>query len=480
MFNETFKPPRIMESVYGIKPRQRAADLSGIVSLNVTDLFPSIAGGYLQKQGIADIRKMTESALASVDMKMIKSGDSVNLLCSEHGFYLLEGDHYCEMLKTIRDVVEKRTGCTNIRLRVAGGMFTKEAEEVIQHFGLRPYFNGKATGIHAFDRGIPIETEIGTLYGLAKAYDADWIIHASYDEPRDLYFYRMIDRILKPFAMSYARFETRSVFHGNFGNRSCSFIQRAIFDSPFVQKKFAFGCFLRMTPAGITGVDADNDLDRIGRKITMDVMRDYGKMLRLFFGIDECIAVLDGGRWGYYLHAGGIVFGCLENSEYDVFDLSQPAAFGYFDLLAKLAEGQEDAMANIMLVNPAIKAVVVNQSWPGIPMADVPMCVPTIVVGQDLAELMANDPSNPLFMEFSQTASTLEEAMERAREISRTDKVIIFDGSFGCVNLSPSLAQYLIKKAPTVEADVEENLLPMWLKQRGIDPKQISSDAYTR
>jgi hypothetical protein len=163
-----------------------------------------------------------------------------------------------------------------------------------------------------------------------------------------------------------------------------------------------------------------------------------------------------------------------------VFDLSQPAAFGYFDLLAKLAEGQEDAMANIMLVNPAIKAVVVNQSWPGIPMADVPMCVPTIVVGQDLAELMANDPSNPLFMEFSQTASTLEEAMERAREISRTDKVIVFDGSFGCVNLSPSLAQYLIKKAPAVEADVEENLLPMWLKQRGIDPKQISSDAYTR
>jgi hypothetical protein len=479
MYNETFKPPGIMESAYGIKPRRRAADLSGIVSLNVTDLFPSIAGGYLQKQGIADIRKVTESALAGVDMKMIQSGDSVNLLCSEHGFYLLEGDHYSEMLKTIRDVVEKRTGCTNIRLRVAGGMFTKEAEEVIQHFGLRPYFDGQAAGIHAFDRGIPIETEIGTLYGLAKAYDADWIIHASYDEPRDLYFYRMIDRVLKPFAMSYARFETRSVFHGNFGNRSCSFIQRAIFDSPFVQKKFAFGCFLRMTPAGITGVDADNDLNRTGRKITRDVMRDYGKMLRLFSGIDEFIAVLDGGRWGYYLHAGGIVFGCLENSEYDVFDLSQPAAFGYFDLLARLAEGQEDAMANIMLVNPAIKAVVVNQSWPGIPMADVPMCVPTIVVGQDLAELMANDPSNPLFMEFSQTASTLEEAMERAREISRTDKVLVFDGSFGCVNLSPSLAQYLMKKAPAVEADVEENLLPMWLKQRGLDPKPMSRDTNT-
>jgi hypothetical protein len=470
MMNRVVAPPEIMASVYGIAPKKRAADLPGMISLPVTDLFPGMEKGFLQKQGITEIRKKTEAALEHVDMGRIKPEDTVNVLATEHGFYLLEGDHYSEMLKTIRDVVEERTGCRNIRLRVAGGMFTKESDEVIEHFRLKPSFKGLALGTHAFDRGIPIETEIGTLYGLSKIYDADWIIHASYDEPRDLYFYRMIDRLMKPFAMSYARYETRSAFHGNFGNRSCSFIQRAIFDSEFVRSKFAFGCVLRMTPAGITGVDADSDLNRINRKITAEVMRDYGKVLRLFSTIDECIAVLDGGRWGYYLHAGGIVFGCLENSEYDVFDLSQPAAFGYFDLLAKMAAGEVLDMGNIMLVNPAIKALVVNQSWPGIPMSDVPMGVATYVVGDDLAELMANDPANPLFMDCAQKADSLEEAMERAREYAETDKVLVFDGSFGHITLSPSLAEYLMEKAPKIDRLVEEKLLPLWLEQRGIGP----------
>lgn len=476
MMNRISSPPEVMDSAYGIRPKKRAADLPGMVSLPVTDLFPGMERGFLQKQGIEEIGKKTRAALGKVDMSMIRPQDTVNILSSEHGFYLLEGDHYSEMLKTIRDVVEERTGCTNIRLRVAGGMFTKESDEVIEHFGLKSPFKGRAIGTHAFDRGVPIETEIGTLYGLAKIYDADWIIHASYDEPRDLYFYRMIDRVLKPFAMSYARYETRSVFHGNFGNRSCSFIQRAIFESPFVQGKLAFGCFLRMTPAGITGVDADNDLDRIGRKITAEVMRDYGKMLRLFSTIDECIAVLDGGRWGYYLHAGGIVFGCLENSEYDVFDLNQPAAFGYFDLLARIAAGEVPDMGNIMLVNPAIKAMVVNQSWPGIPMSDVPMSVATYVVGEEMTELMANDPANPLFMDCAQTAESLEEAMESAREFAQTDKVLVFDGSFGNITLSPSLAEYLMEKAPGIESRVEKELLPLWLKQRGIDPTELKGN----
>lgn len=470
MYNKSAAPPGIMQSAYGPLPRPRAADCAGIVSLAVADLFPRIQKGYVQKEGVSAIRRATVEALAGVNMEMIEPGHTVNILASEHGFYLLEGDHYAEMVKTVRDVVEARTGCKNIRLRVAGGMATREADEVISHYGLRPYFGGSAVGTHAFDKGIAIETEIGTLWGLDRIYDADWIIHASYDEPRDLYFYRMIDRVLKPFAMSYARYETRSVFHGNFGNRSCSFIQRAIFDSPFVQKKLAFGCFLRMTPAGITGVHADADLDRAGQAITADVMRDYGKMLRLLGSIDEYIAVLDGGRWGYYLHAGGIVFGCLENATYDVFDLTQPAAFGYFDILAKMAAGDPDAMGHIMLVNPAIRAVVVNQAWPGIPMSDVPMFARTIVVGADQAAMIEADPANQVFMGFAETADTIEEALTSARKVANTDKILIFDGSFGHINLSPQLAEYLIMKAPEVEELVEHTLLPLWLRQRGIKP----------
>ena len=467
------RPPEMMKSVHGPEPRPRVADLSGMMSINITDLFPDIARGHLQGAGVAEIGEATKKALKSVDISMIGPDDTVNILSSEHGFYLLEGWHYCEMLKAIKKVVEEQTGCKNVRLRVAGGMGAKESEEVIEHFELERSFGKQVAGISAFDTGVPIETEIGTLYGLARAYDADWIIHASYDEPRDLYFYRLIDRVLKSFAMSYARFETRSVFHGNFGNRSCSFIQRAIFTSPFVQRKFAFGCFLRMTPAGITGVDADNDMDRVGRKITADVLRDYGKVLRLFSEIDECIAVLDGGRWGYYLHAGGIVFGCLENSDYDAFDLSAPAALGYFDHLAKITKGEIDKLENIMLVNPAIKAVVVNQQWTGIPMMDVPMLARTFVVGQDQAEMLEADSANPLFMDFAETVDDLETAMEKAKKVAKTDKVIVFDGSFGHITVSPSMAAFLRARAPQVNRMVEEEFLPKWLRQRGIDPGKV-------
>jgi len=292
-----------MPSVHCPEPEMRAADLTEIVSIKINELFPEMRQGFLHNEGIDFIRKATEETLSQVDMSMIQPDHTVNILCSEHGFYLLEGLHYREMLITIKDVIEQKTGCKNIRLRLAAGMGSREADEITDHFNLKEYFNGRVRGITAFDKGIPIETEIGTLYGLAGAYNADWIIHAGHDEPRDLYFYRMIDCLLKAFAMSYARFETRSVYHGNFGNRSGAFLQRAIFDAPFVQEKFAFGCFLRMTPAGITGVDASTDLYGLGKKITVDLLRDYGKMLRLFAGIDECITVLDGGRYGYYIHA---------------------------------------------------------------------------------------------------------------------------------------------------------------------------------
>ena len=459
----------VMKSDHCPEPKMRAADLPGIVSIKINDLFPEMPEGYLHNQGIDFVKKATEDTLSRVDMSMIKPDHKVNLLCSEHGFYLLEGLHYCEMLKTIKDVVEQKTGCKHVRLRLAAGMGSRESNEIIDYFNLKEHFNNRVRGISAFDKGIPIETEIGTLYGLAGAYNADWIIHAGHDEPRDLYFYRMIDRLLKAFIMSYARFETRSVYHGNFGNRSCAFLQRAMFDAPFVQDKFAFGCFLRLTPAGITGVDASNDLYRLGNVITEDLLRDYGKMLRLFAEIDGCISVLDAGRYAYYLHAGGIVFGAFENIGYDAFDLSQPAAFGYFDMLGKMSKGAQEEMDHIMLVNPAIKAVVVNQAWPGIPMAGLTLDVPTFVVGKEQVETIKKDAANPSFMDLSEEADTLEQAMTMAKEEASTENILVFDGSFGYMNLSPSLAGELVEKASGVSKNVEENLLPMWKKQRGID-----------
>jgi len=51
--------------------------------------------------------------------------------------------------------------------------------------------------------------------------------------------------------------------------------------------------------------------------------------------------------------------------------------------------------------------------------------------------------------------------------------VIVFDGSFGRITLSSSLAEQLISRAPEVDRRVEEQLMPKWLRQRGIDPEEL-------
>jgi len=301
----------VMPSVHCPEPEMRAADLTEIVSIKINELFPEMRQGFLHNEGIDFIRKATKETLSQVDMSMIQPDHTVNILLSEYGFYLLEGLHYREMLITIKDVIEQKTGCKNIRLRLAAGMGSREADEIIDHFNLKEYFNGRVRGISAFDKGIPIETEIGTLYGLAGAYNADWIIHAGHDEPRDLFFYRMVYRLLKAFAMSYARFETRSVYHGNFGNRSGAFLQRAIFDAPFVQEQFAFGCFLRMTLVLLTCVDASTDLYGLGTSITIHLLRNFGKLIMLFAGFATCFSCLDCRRYGDLFHTRRTVFACF-------------------------------------------------------------------------------------------------------------------------------------------------------------------------
>src|SRR5690606_28797759 len=112
---------------------------------------------------------------------------SINILCSEHGFGILGGFAYAEMIKTIKDVIEERTGNTRAKLVVIAYVGFKEADEIIEYYGFNEYFNGKVIGATPFDRGVPIETEMGTLYGVAKVYNAKWIIHTHYDDPREIY-----------------------------------------------------------------------------------------------------------------------------------------------------------------------------------------------------------------------------------------------------------------------------------------------------
>ncbi len=468
MLRKTILPPPIRSSKYGPPLRQRVADLPGLTFLRVRDLFSDIPKEiYLEGEDISVIRKATEDALARVDMGMIRTEDTVNILCSQYGFQILDGEPYAEMIRTIKDVVQQRTGCENIRLRVATGMRLQEPKEIIKHYKLDQYFNRRAVGITPIDKGVPIETEIGTLYGVARAYDADWIIHAHYNELRELDCHRLIDRAIKSFAMAYARLETRAVAHVNFGPRSANFIQRVIFNSPFVQRKFTFGCFLMVSPAGIVGIDAENDLNKFNRRLTEGLLKSYGKLLRLLAEIDECIAVADAGSEPRYMFGGGMTFGNFVEAKHDLFDLDNipySLGLGYYE--------RPPGAPVVRGVNPALKALVINHMWLGVPFEEIPVNVPTIVVGRDLADMLIGDPTNPEFMSLAVTAESLEAAMDFAHKIAKTDNIIVFDGTHGGINLSPSLAEFLLKKAPEVGRKVDEELLPKWLRQRGIAPLQ--------
>lgn len=459
------KPSYIRKSIYGPEPRSRAAELPGIGALKIRDLFPDIPKEiYLEGEDVSVIRKATEEALKNVNMDMIQPKDTVNILSSQYGFQIMSGEGYTEMIKTIKDIVQERTGCQNIRLRVATGFRIREPLEIIQHYKLDEYFNGQARPVRAIDKGVPIETEIGTLYGVAKIYDADWIIHAHHGELRELDMHRMINRAIKPFAMSYARMETRGVAHINFGPRSSNIISRVIFNSQFVQKKFTFGCFLLTSPAGIIGVDAGNDLDRLDRKLMMIAFKSYGKIRELYSEIDECIVVLDATGEPRYMIGGGTTFGNLTEAELDLFDLDiMPVSLGY-----GLYEKPPGSKAKS--VNPAIKALVINHMWLGVPQLELPTHIPTIVVGDDLGKILGTDPMNHDFMRYVVTSESLETAMEFAYKIAKTEKVIVFDGSFGAITVSPSLAAFFQERAPKVSRRVNEELMPKWLRQRGIDP----------
>ena len=446
-------PPKIMSSVSGPElPPRRVADLPEIVSLKVRRLFPEIPREiYLRGDDLSAVRQAAERTLADVDMSMIKPGDSVNLLCSEHGFSILEGGPYAEMLRAIRDEVRKRTGCENIRLRFCVGAAKSEAREMVPYFGLDEYFEGRVASAGPFDRGVAIETEIGTLYGLAKVYDADWIIHAHYDDPRELYYHRLLKRTLKPFTMSYARLETRSVYHKNFDFRSSNIVPRVIFESPFVQSKFAFTSFLVTSPAGVIDIDADNDLHRLDRRLAMNTLVSYGKLIRLFAEIDECVAALDAGRFPWYLHAGGLTSGNLFMAPIDHLDL---------DICLVRKTGHK-------LVNPAVKVLLINHTWRE-NLHGLAAFYPIVIAGQSAARGL----SYGVRKRAKAIANNLEEAMELAVEMAGTDKVIVFDGNYGSINLSPSMGDLLISRAPEVSRKVDEHYLPLWLRQRGIDPDE--------
>jgi hypothetical protein len=465
--------------MYGIDPslvKTRVSELPGMTSVTLRELFPDLPSVIFPgDEGIVAVRRHTEEALKSVDMSRIKPEHKVNICSSHHGFTLLGGEPYAEMLKTIRDVIEERTGCKNIRLRAGVGLRFRETEEYIRRHKLDEYFNGKARGVAPVDEGVAIDTEIGTLYGIKRIYDADWIVHAHNSDVREVHFHRMVDRAVKPFGMSYARIETRSTYHQNLGPRAANFTARAIFDSPFVQDKFAFSCFLTVVPHGILGVDADNDLYSLNERVTEVGCRYYGKMMTLFGEIDECIAALDFPCPVVYVFSAGVIYANFAGANTDLFDLELPLPAYTWYTEAFYGRKGYPLLPEIPRLNPAVKMCVHSYAWTGYPSAFFSEHIPTVVVGREQADLFNRDPQNLNYMKHSVLSESTESAMEFARKLTGTEKVLIFDGAPGGINLSPPLRDLLLAKAPEVNRRVEEELIPKWLRQRGVPARATAA-----
>ncbi|MFH1240930.1 MAG: hypothetical protein V1689_01090 [Pseudomonadota bacterium] len=478
MYREPIPPAEPRRSQYGVDPKyitKRGAQLEGITSVLLRELIPDLPKIiYPNGMGEKIIREKTEAALAKVDFSKIKPGNTVNILASHHGFTLLGGKPYAEMLRTIKDVVERETPAKEIRLRAGLGMRFRETEEYIKAHGLDEHFQGKALGIAPIDAGIPIETKIGTLYGLRRAYDADVIIHAHNSDVREVHFHRHVDRAVKPFGMSYARCETRSTYHMNMGPRAANFVARAIFDSDFVQGKYAFSIFLIMSPVGVVTIDADNDLYALNNRVTLGGLTYYGKIISLFGEIEDCIVILDFPCPVPYVFAGGVIYANMVCANIDVFDLGNalPPYTWYTETFYD-HRGRR-LIPDIPPVNPAIRMVVHNYAWTGYPATFFAEQTPTIMVGSQQAEHFNRDPMNLNYMKHALLAEDLDVAMEFAYRTTKTDKVIIFDGATGGMNVSRSLADHLTAAAPEVSKKVDRQRMPKWLEQRNLDEQHLS------
>ncbi|MDR7868666.1 MAG: hypothetical protein RIN56_17880 [Sporomusaceae bacterium] len=472
----TLTPTQARISTYNMATEQlgeRACMLPGMVGVRIHDLFPDAdkpMESATSEETRLRIREITLKTLEKVDLSKIQPGDSVNILTSHHGFSIYGGEAYAEMVRAIRDEVEKRCHTSNIFLRAGVGLRFRETEEYIKKFDLDKYFDGKASGIAPVDKGVPIETELGTLYGIAQAYSAKWIIHAHNNDVRELHYHRQLGRLFKPFAMSYATIETRSSFHQSMGPRAANLIARTIYESPFVQEKFVCAVMLQVGPAGIMGVDADNNLVEQDKRFSRLNLNWYGKVVTLLSRIEDASLIIDYPGPIPYTTAGGILFGNFLNANVDEFnlDLAFTPFTRYTDMLYP---GTKHLGPDILPApNPAIKALIINYSSKGYPGTFFAQQLPTLVVGPQ-ADVFRGCEQNTLFMDYAVEVENLRKAVEFARKFTKTDKVLVFDGAVGGFNVSEALAEYMHKLAPQVAEEVDKELMPMWLRQRGIEAR---------
>ena len=282
-FLRDLPPPPLFQTWNKRQPgevvKMRGADLPGVVALPVRALMPDLPEPIWAPDpafGPTDlevIRERTREIVAGMDWSMIESGKRVNLIANPHGFQL-EGEGYVVMLEEIARHVTETTGA-RVRVRIAESMGHVENPDWVKIYDLPGRF-GDVEECPQIGAGTKIDTKMGEMYVTKKLFDAPYFIHTHVTEMREGYLHRMLDRLHKPFGMAYTRLETRSAYHFGFGPRTGQMVARSIFDSEFIQQRYTGTVVLDTTSEGVVGVHGDNDLDALDRRMSVNILRNYG------------------------------------------------------------------------------------------------------------------------------------------------------------------------------------------------------------
>lgn len=170
--------------------------------------------------------------------------------------------------------------------------------------------------------------------------------------------------------------------------------------------------------------------------------------MQLYRQLENVNVIVEGGRWHNYVHGGGLISGVMLHLSKDQMDLDDDSV---------------DSVA------PGLRSYIINQCWYGLP-AGAP--VPFILVGDELTENLTKKDIFSRYLSLTPTfksCKTLPEAIKYSTEVSNGGGYLIFDGSFGFVNCSRSIAEEMIRKAPGIIKLVDEELYPKYMKQRGLE-----------
>jgi hypothetical protein len=226
-----------------------------------------------------------------------------------------------------------------------------------------------------------------------------------------------------------------------------------------------------VSPNGITGVDADGDLYALNERVTRSGCSLSGRMMTLFGEIDECIVALDFPCPVVYVFSAGVIYANFAGANTDLYDLELPLPAYTWYTESFYGKRGRPLLPDIPRLNPAIKMCVHSYAWTGYPSAFFSEHIPTVIVGKEQAELFDRDAQNTTYTKHARIVDTTEEAMAYARQATGTEKILVFDGAFGGINLTEPLKELLLARAPAVSRRVDEELLPKWLRQRGIDAR---------